>query len=122
MDPPSTAAAELLQVQPGWHRAEARAILLAITAISAIVLQLMLYLRINILKPIVLIGTFALALAFAANDLVNFIGVPMAGLHAYQAAIATSDPLNVGMGMLAGKVKSETLLLLVQQRLRLLFL
>jgi len=45
-----------------------------------ILLQLLYMLfRINILKIIVLVGTFSLAMAFAGNDLVNFIGVPIAG-------------------------------------------
>ena len=42
--------------------------------------------RINILRINILLGTFALALAFAGNDLVNFIGVPIAGLDAYNIA------------------------------------
>ena len=39
--------------------------------------------KVNVLKVVVLAGTFALALAFAGNDLVNFIGVPLAGFSAY---------------------------------------
>ena len=47
-----------------------------------IVLQLVNWIfRLNILKLIILVGTFALAMAFAGNDLVNFIGVPLAGLE-----------------------------------------
>ena len=45
--------------------------------------------KINILKVIVLVGTFALAMAFAGNDLVNFIGVPLAGLSSYKAWAAS---------------------------------
>ncbi|RRJ92131.1 inorganic phosphate transporter [Flavobacterium macacae] len=41
-------------------------------------------LKINILKVIILVGTFALALAFAGNDLVNFIGVPIAAFNSYE--------------------------------------
>ena len=47
--------------------------------------------RINILRINILSGTFALALAFAGNDLVNFIGVPLAGLDAYNIAKAAGD-------------------------------
>jgi len=68
--------------------------------------------RVNILKPIVLIGTFALAMAFAANDLVNFIGVPLAGIEAYKVAAASSDPMNITMGALQQKIQSNTFLLL----------
>jgi phosphate/sulfate permease len=95
-----------------WIRTNTWLILLASTAASAVLFQLLLVRHVNILKPIVLVGTFALALAFAANDLVNFIGVPLAGLHSYQAAIAASDPLGATMEALAGKVRSETFVLL----------
>lgn len=44
--------------------------------------------RVNVLKTVVLLGTFALAMAFAGNDLVNFIGVPLAGLSSYQDYMA----------------------------------
>jgi len=88
-------------------------ILLLIFAVSAVILQILLVFKINILKPIVLIGTFALAMAFAANDLVNFIGVPMAGFHAYNLAAATDSPLTVSMGALASKVPTETYMLMI---------
>lgn len=42
------------------------------------------FFKVNILRVIILIGTFALALAFAGNDLVNFIGVPIAAFNSYQ--------------------------------------
>ncbi len=72
--------------------------------------------RINILKIIVLTGTMALALAFASNDLVNFIGVPLAGLDAYKHSI---DVLHNGgsldslyMDSLNGPVKADPRILL----------
>lgn len=52
----------------------------AVFTILMVILQLC---KINVLKVVVLAGTFALALAFAGNDLVNFIGVPLAGYSAY---------------------------------------
>lgn len=51
---------------------------------STILMQILNWCKINIFKIVVLMGTFALALAFAGNDLVNFIGVPLAGLSAFQ--------------------------------------
>lgn len=45
---------------------------------------LMTFFKVNILRVIIIIGTFALALAFAGNDLVNFIGVPIAAFNSYQ--------------------------------------
>ena len=51
---------------------------------------LFLLFKTNVLRIIILVGTFALAMAFASNDLVNFIGVPLAGLESYQ--LFMSDP------------------------------
>lgn len=48
-----------------------------------ILMQILHWLKVNVFKIIVLLGTFALALAFAGNDLVNFIGVPLAGYSSY---------------------------------------
>lgn len=59
-------------------------------------MQVLHWLKVNIFKIIVLLGTFSLALAFAGNDLVNFIGVPLAGYSSYidlQQSGATPDTL-----------------------------
>jgi phosphate/sulfate permease len=81
---------------------------------SAIVFQILItFFKVNILKPIVLVGTFALAMAFAANDLVNFIGVPLAGLGAYTSAMATADPLNSPMTALARQMAPQTWMVLL---------
>jgi phosphate/sulfate permease len=97
-----------------WIKGNTGLILLGSFAVSAVFLQLlMLFTRINILKVIVLVGTFALAMAFAANDLVNFIGVPLAGLSAYTEASATADPLSATMEALSQPVQSNTLFLLI---------
>ena len=60
--------------------------LVACWVVCTILLAFMQLFRINILRINILSGTFALALAFAGNDLVNFIGVPIAGLDAYKIA------------------------------------
>ena len=52
---------------------------------------LMTFTRINVLKITVLVGTFALAMAFAGNDLVNFIGVPLAGFESFKAFSASGS-------------------------------
>jgi phosphate/sulfate permease len=107
-------ASFLTPEQYSWIKSNAPSILMWTFAASVVVLQIMMsFFRINILKPIILTGTFALAMAFAANDLVNFIGVPLAGLHAYKAAAASADPLNMTMGVLSKKVATETYLLLI---------
>jgi phosphate/sulfate permease len=80
-----------------------------------ILLQLIyLITKFNILKLIVLVGTFALALAFAGNDLVNFVGVPLAGLESLQSYLASGlGPDEFGMASLAGKIKTPTYILLL---------
>jgi phosphate/sulfate permease len=50
---------------------------------------LVMFTRVDILKITVLVGTFALAMAFAGNDLVNFIGVPLAGFESFKAFMAS---------------------------------
>lgn len=66
--------------------------LLVITFVaSAIVMEFLHLCRINIFKFTVLMGTFGLAMAFAGNDLVNFIGVPLAGLSSYQDYMANAN-------------------------------
>ncbi|MEM9680439.1 MAG: inorganic phosphate transporter [Bacteroidota bacterium] len=68
---------------------------------------------INIYKFIIVVGTFALAVAFAGNDLVNFIGVPIAAYNSYEAWVASGiDPSNYGMASLAKKVPTQPILLL----------
>lgn len=68
-------------------------ILMGIFVIStATLFILQKYARVNPLKIVVLAGTFSLAMAFAGNDLVNFIGVPITGLLAYQNWSASGVP------------------------------
>ncbi len=70
--------------------------------------------KVNILKFIVIIGTFSLAMAFAGNDLVNFIGVPIAALNSWQEWSASGIPANeFSMGVLAKKVPSNPVLLFI---------
>lgn len=90
-------------------------VMLASFAIWTILLQLLYWLfKINISKVIVLIGTFALAMAFAGNDLVNFIGVPLAGYASYQDFIANpgADPDAMLMTGLSQTVKTPFYFLL----------
>jgi hypothetical protein len=81
-----------------------------------IIIQLLKWIfNIKILKVIVLVGTFALAMAFAGNDLVNFIGVPLAGYNAFLdwTAQGASNPDTYSMINMAGKVGTPTYMLLI---------
>lgn len=81
-----------------------------------VILQLLKwFFNIKILKLTVLIGTFALAMAFAGNDLVNFIGVPLAGFASFKSWIAAGNVSAdaFSMEMLAGEVSTPTYMLLI---------
>ncbi len=70
--------------------------------------------KLNIYKIIIIIGTFALALAFAGNDLVNFIGVPIAAWQSYEAWVVTGIPATeFRMDVLSQKVPTPTLFLVI---------
>lgn len=72
-----------------------------------------LFLEVNtILKFIVLVGTFSLAMSFASNDLVNFIGPSLAAWNSYNIAISSPEPLNLLMDGLKAPIKAPTFVLL----------
>lgn len=71
------------------------------------------YTKVDILKVIVLIGTFSLAMAFASNDLVNFIGVPIAGFESFQLWRGSGEDINMLMAGLSGKVQTSTYILTI---------
>ncbi|WP_425657090.1 inorganic phosphate transporter [Tenacibaculum ascidiaceicola] len=81
---------------------------------SAISQVLIHFFKVNILKLIIGVGTFSLAMAFSGNDLVNFIGVPIAAWNSYQAwEVSGVAPDAFSMGILAKKVPSNVWLLLL---------
>ena len=81
---------------------------------SILVQLLMWWLKVNPLKIVVLLGTFSLAMAFAANDLVNFIGVPVAGLISFQAWQASGlEPSALTMDILKEQIETPYYLLLI---------
>ena len=72
------------------------------------------FLKINIYKIIIGVGTFSLALAFAGNDLVNFIGVPIAAWQSYEAwSVSGVQATEFSMEVLATKVPTPTILLFI---------
>ena len=84
--------------------------LLVVFAASSLLMFVLQKCKVNILKITILAGTFSLALAFAGNDLVNFIGVPLAGLDSWKIANATGNP-DMLMGALNNPVKADTIFL-----------
>jgi len=82
--------------------------LIAFLGWTALFQLLILFTKVNVLKITVLVGTFALAMAFAGNDLVNFIGVPLAGYESFKAFMASGsmDPGSFMMSALQEKVNT----------------
>ncbi len=80
-----------------------------------LLMQILHWCKVNVFRIIVLLGTFALALAFAGNDLVNFIGVPLAGFSAYTDYVANSNGAGIHdfmMSSLMSSAKTPSIFLL----------
>jgi hypothetical protein len=91
-------------------------LLIGVTSLAWYLLMqgLLVYFKTNVLRIVVLFGTFALAMAFAGNDLVNFIGVPIAGFESFNAWTASSQaPDEFNMGILNAPVRTQTYLLVI---------
>lgn len=82
--------------------------------VTAVLSQVLFALKVNVFKILVLTGTFALAMAFAGNDLVNFIGVPLAGYSSFQdySANAGGDAAGYMMDSLNGPAHTPVLFLI----------
>lgn len=82
--------------------------------VTAVLSQVLFTLKVNVFKILVLTGTFALAMAFAGNDLVNFIGVPLAGYSSFQdySANAGGDAAVYMMDSLNGPAHTPVLFLI----------
>ena len=74
--------------------------------VSTIVMEVLHLMKVNIFRFTVLMGTFALAMAFAGNDLVNFIGVPLAGLDSYQDYVANGHGVGIDGFMMSSLMES----------------
>ncbi len=82
--------------------------------VTSVLSQVLYALKVNVFKILVLTGTFALAMAFAGNDLVNFIGVPLAGYSSFQdySANAGGDAAGYMMDSLNGPAHTPVLFLI----------
>lgn len=97
-----------------WIKEHTGLIILSCLGFFTLLMQLLHLLRVNVLKLIVLMGTFSLAMAFASNDLVNFIGVPLSGLSSYQDFMASGggDAKGFMMGSLNGPASTPVYFLI----------
>lgn len=74
-----------------WIGSNTMLILSGCLVLFTLMSQILYWCKVNVFKTIVLLGTFSLAMAFAGNDLVNFIGVPLTSLSAYQDYMANGS-------------------------------
>ena len=80
--------------------------------VMTVLMQVLHWCKVNVLKVVVLMGTFSLAMAFAGNDLVNFIGVTLAGLESFQAFVGADGDVALNMGSLNDPAKTNILFLI----------
>ncbi len=107
------ASGETLQ---GWFKYNTGLVMLISFGFWVALIQLLKWVfKIKILKVVVMVGTFALAMAFAGNDLVNFIGVPVAGFASFKDWVASGgvSPDQFSMTNLAGKSTTPVYMLLI---------
>ena len=86
--------------------------LLGAFAFFTVLMQVLHWCKVNVLRIVVLMGTFSLAMAFAGNDLVNFIGVTLAGFDSFLVYVESGlSPDELGMSSLAGEAKTSSIFL-----------
>lgn len=78
-----------------WINDNTLSLVLGCFVFFTLLMQILHWCKVNVFRIIVLLGTFSLALAFAGNDLVNFIGVPLAGFSAYTDYVANSGGADI---------------------------
>ncbi|MBL7862832.1 MAG: inorganic phosphate transporter [Cyclobacteriaceae bacterium] len=105
----------ITDAQVKWITANTWVIVIVSVVFWSIIIQiLMWWQKINPLKAVVLLGTFSLAMAFAGNDLVNFIGVSVAGLTSFQSWVASGIPASeYSMGILNEKIVTPAWILFI---------
>jgi phosphate/sulfate permease len=98
----------------GWTQQNTGQVIAVVWLVMTVVAGILSMLRVSLLHFIVLAGTFALAMAFAGNDLVNFIGVPLAGMESYKAwSVSGVAAEEFTMTVLTEKYQANTFILLL---------
>lgn len=89
-----------------WINDNTLSLVLGCFVFFTLLMQILHWCKVNVFRIIVLLGTFSLALAFAGNDLVNFIGVPLAGFSAYTDYVANSGGIGIHDFMMSSLASS----------------
>lgn len=98
-----------------WIDENTTMLVVACFVFFTVLMQILHWCKVNVFRIIVLLGTFSLALAFAGNDLINFIGVPLAGFSAYTDYAANSNGVGIHdfmMNSLMSSAKTPAIFLL----------
>lgn len=108
-------AAFMTAENKAWVQANTGLIVGGCLLFFTLLMQILHWCRVNVFKVIVLLGTFALAMAFAGNDLVNFVGVPLAGFSSYMDWVAhgSGDADGFLMGALNSPAKTPLVFLIL---------
>ena len=91
-----------------WINDNSTYLLIGCFIFFTVLMQILHWCKVNVFKIIILLGTFSLALAFAGNDLVNFIGVPLAGFSAYTDYLANNNGADIYSFMMSSLQSSAT--------------
>ncbi|MEE1231767.1 MAG: inorganic phosphate transporter [Phocaeicola sp.] len=91
-----------------WINDNSTYLLIGCFIFFTVLMQILHWCKVNVFKIIILLGTFSLALAFAGNDLVNFIGVPLAGFSAYTDYLANNNGADIHSFMMSSLQSSAT--------------
>ena len=89
-----------------WIQENTTILVLGCFVFFTALMQILHWCKVNVFRIIVLLGTFSLALAFAGNDLVNFIGVPLVGFSAYTDYMANSNGTDIHNFMMTSLMSS----------------
>ena len=104
----------MTEAMKSWINSNVGLIIIACAFSSFLITAILWVLKIDLFKIIVLVGTFSLALSFASNDLVNFVGVPLAGFQSFKAwGLANAAADSYTMSILNQPIRTDGYLLII---------
>ena len=105
------AKSNLKSALPDFIFTDTTTFILCTFVVMTVLMQVLHWCKVNVLKVVVLMGTFSLAMAFAGNDLVNFIGVTLAGLESFEGLVANGGDVSLPIASLSGDSKTPVFFL-----------
>ena len=105
------AKSNLKSALPDFIFTDTTTFILCTFVVMTVLMQVLHWCKVNVLKVVVLMGTFSLAMAFAGNDLVNFIGVTLAGLESFEGLVSNGGDVSLPIASLSGDSKTPVFFL-----------